>query len=99
MKDELIKARISSSMATDVRQQINQMFEALKKKIKDESEIILQDTEQQLRKISAERAKAGAISTQEEKEFESMKAQLEEIATYAQTLKAQLMQLMEGEEA
>ena len=78
--------RISSDFSETVRQQVFASFEGLKKKIEDETEIILKDTQKTLDNLNQLKAERKTVS-------ENEKVKLQNIAEYTGSLLAETYNL------
>lgn len=88
--DELIRMKAADDVSEKVRSQIDSAFDALKEKIKTETENILGDTQNQLTQIKVELAQNDSIDARERDELKNMLSELGIICTRADGISKEL---------
>ncbi len=78
----------------EVADYIQQTFDALKQKVKDESAALLDDTEKTLFDLQAQRERSQMMSEEERKEFSMIRDRIKQIEERSQGLLTQLQQVM-----
>jgi len=87
---ELARMRAEDNFSETVRNQVETAFEALKTKIKTETENILNDTQNQLTNLKVELANAGLLEEKEKEGLKQILAATGEICSRADELSKQL---------
>ena len=87
---EIARMKAGDDFSENVRKQIEGAFDALKAKIKNETENILGDTQNQLTQLRVEIAQAGTRGEQEKEELRLMLESVNAICARAETIGAQL---------
>ncbi len=87
---ELARMKAEDDFSENVKKQITEAFDALKEKIRSETENILGDTQNQLTQLKIELAQADSTEEQEKKELQKMLAQIDEICARADQIGKQL---------
>ena len=98
-KEAIIKQlntmKVESDFGTEVRAQITCAFEALKEKIRSETEKILTDVQTQLDQLNADIAKNEGLSEREKQEINESYQQLDAICARANDLGKQISTVMQ----
>jgi len=87
---EIARIKAEDNFSENVRKQIEDAFDALKAKIKTETENILGDTQNQLTQLRVEIAQAGTRGEKEKEELRHMLESVNTIAARAETIGKQL---------
>jgi GTPase Era involved in 16S rRNA processing len=87
---ELSKMKVENNFSENVRKQVDEAFEALKTKIKNETETILGDTQNQLTQLKVERAQHAVTSEKEKEELAGMLETVNAICGHADEIGKQL---------
>lgn len=95
---ELEKMKAEDNFSENVRKQIEEAFEALKNKIKTETENILGDTQNQLTQLKVELAQTDSTDEREKEELKQMLAELDEICLRADEISKQLTLVLSKQE-
>lgn len=95
---ELVRMRAEDDMTQTVRTQIESAFDALKEKIKTETEHILGDTQNQLTQLKVELAQADSMDTREREELQGMLSELDAICTRADAISKELTLVLTRQE-
>lgn len=95
---ELEKMKAEDNFSENVRRQIEEAFEALKDKIKTETEHILGDTQNQLTQLKVELAQTDSTDEREKEELKQMLAELDEICVRADEISRQLTLVLSKQE-
>jgi len=90
VRKELQKLRDQDHLSDNVEKQINDAFDALKKKLEKETENILQDTESQLAQLKVELAQKALMTEKEKEELTHMVDSVREISLRAEAINKQL---------
>lgn len=88
--DELIRMKAADDVSENIRSQIDSAFDALKEKIKTETENILGDTQNQLTQLKVELAQNDSIDARERAELKDMLSELDTICTRADGISKEL---------
>lgn len=96
---ELARMKAEDDFSENVRAQIMEAFNALKEKIRTETETILGDTQNQLTQLKVELAQAGSREDLEKEELKAIVEDLDGICRRADEIGRQLTQVLAGEEA
>ena len=96
--EELNCMKEENDISDLVRAQIESAFDALKDKIRTETENILGDTHNQLTQLKVELAQADSMDTQERKALKQMMSELEEISSHADTICKELTLVLARQE-
>lgn len=91
----LSKARAESHFSEDVRTQVDQAFDALKKKIRTETENILNDTQKSLTNLKVELAQSSLNSEKEEARLKNYANTVNTVAAHANEVGQQLAVIMQ----
>jgi hypothetical protein len=87
---ELSKMKAEDNFSENVRRQVDAAFDALKTKIKTETEHILGDTQNQLTQLKVELAQADVSRSKEKEELKEMLVTIDQICTRADEISKQL---------
>jgi len=90
VQKELMRMKAEDNFSENVRKQVESAFDALKTKIKTETENMLTDMQNQLSHLKVELAQAGSRNEQEKAEMEQMLKETDEICVRANELGRQL---------
>ncbi len=96
--EELNCMKEENDISDLVRAQIESAFDALKDKIRTETENILGDTHNQLTQLKVELAQADSMDTQERKALKQMMSELEKISSHADTISRELTLVLARQE-
>jgi len=91
---QLKTMKAESDFGSTVREQITSAFEALKERIRSETEKILTDVQAQLDHLNAEIAKSEGLSEREKEELDHMLSEIDAICTKADAVGKQLSAIM-----
>lgn len=91
---ELGRMKAENNFADDVWHQIEEAFDALKQKIRSETETILSDTQNQLTQLKVDLAHSEAVSQREEAELREMLGSIGEICGRSEELGNQLISVL-----
>ncbi len=87
---ELLKMKADDNFSQNVHESVEEAFEALKNKIKTETESILGDTQNQLTQLKVERAQSEITSEKEKEELKQMLEAVDAICARAEKIGKQL---------
>lgn len=90
IKNELAKMKAEDNFSENVRKQVDSAFEALKAKIKTETENILGDTQNQLTQLKIELAQADVTRGREKEDLKQMLVTIDQICARADEISKQL---------
>lgn len=96
--DELVRMKAANDITETVRTQIESAFDALKEKIKTETEHILGDTQNQLTQLKVELAQADSMDAREREELQGMLSELDAICTRADAISKELTLVLTRQE-
>lgn len=97
--DELVRMKAADDISEAVRAQVEYAFEALKDKIKTETENILGDTQNQLTQLKVELAQADSVDARERDELKNMLSELDGICVRADKISKELTLVLSRQEA
>lgn len=96
---ELVRMKAADDISENVRKQIEAAFDALKEKIRTETENILGDTQNQLTQIKVELARADSMDAHEKDELRRMLSELDAICARADGISKELTLVLTRQEA
>lgn len=96
--DELVRMKAANDITETVRTQIESAFDALKEKLKTETEHILGDTQNQLTQLKVELAQADSMDAREREELQGMLSELDAICTRADAISKELTLVLTRQE-
>lgn len=96
---ELVQMKAADDVSNIVRSQIESAFDALKEKIRIETENILGDTQNQLTQLKVELAQNDSMDAREREELKNMLAELDAICTRADEISKELTLVLTRQEA
>ncbi len=96
ISSELIKMKAESNFSYTVREQVQTAFDALKQKINEETEGILNDTQNQLTQLKVEHSQTSTMSEQEKSELNNIVSGLDEICKRANAVNDRISMVIEG---
>ena len=91
--------KAADDVSNIVRSQIESAFDALKEKIRIETENILGDTQNQLTQLKVELAQNDSMDAREREELKNMLAELDAICTRADEISKELTLVLTRQEA
>ncbi len=91
---QLTKMKATDNIADSIRVHVEQTFEALKEKIRSETESILSDTQNQLTQLKVELAQTSLTSDKEKKELQVMLEGIDGICKRAEEISSQLTAIL-----
>lgn len=94
VRTELNKLKMKSNLEESIKDQIDQAFNALKKKLETETENILHDTENQLAQLKVELAQKALMTEKEKEDLKQMVESVSVISQRAETLNKQLTMIL-----
>lgn len=96
---ELVRMKAADDISEAVRSQVEYAFDALKDKIKTETENILGDTQNQLTQLKVELAQADSVDARERDELKNMLSELDGICVRADKISKELTLVLSRQEA
>ena len=99
VRDELVRMKAENDVSENVRAQVESAFNALKDKIKTETENILGDTQNQLTQLKVELAQADSVDEREREELKNMLSELDGICARADKISRELTLVLSRQEA